>query len=116
MDNNNETLTVTKQRVLEAAKKCEVAKETLEALFPDAFKKEPFKLGDILSNDHNNFFVVSKQSRYYLYFLGNEVYDPGQVLLGENETFSSLEDLSKRYKYMKVIFSVKELKSYLSFK
>lgn len=39
MDN----LTITKERVLEAASKCPAAKETLETLFPEAFQSDAVK-------------------------------------------------------------------------
>lgn len=43
---NENMLTVTKERVLEAAKQCPTAKETLKALFPEAFEDEKyFQLG-----------------------------------------------------------------------
>ena len=42
------SLTVTKERVLEAASKCSTAKATLQLLFPEAFKPDyPLEVGDI---------------------------------------------------------------------
>lgn len=35
-------LKITKAKVLEAAEKCEIAKATLEALFPELFKEEKY--------------------------------------------------------------------------
>lgn len=45
-------LTITKEKVLEAASKCSTAKSVLEVMFPEVFKQgnEPlFKDGDVLS-------------------------------------------------------------------
>ena len=47
-----QNLTVTKERVLEAASKCSTAKATLQLLFPEAFKPVyPLEVGDIYEGD-----------------------------------------------------------------
>jgi len=43
-------LEITKERVLEAASKCETAKQTLKTLFPDVFKEEFWEL-KTMAND-----------------------------------------------------------------
>ena len=50
--NQMQNLTVTKERVLEAASKCSTAKATLQLLFPEAFKPDyPLEVGDIYKGD-----------------------------------------------------------------
>lgn len=41
-------LEITKERILEAASKCSTAKQTLQVLFPEAFKQSyPLEVGDV---------------------------------------------------------------------
>lgn len=48
-------LEITKERILEAAAKCSTAKQTLQVLFPEAFKQNyPLKVGDIYVHPTNN--------------------------------------------------------------
>ena len=47
-------LEITKERILEAAAKCSTAKQTLQVLFPEAFKKNyPLRVGDIYIHPTN---------------------------------------------------------------
>jgi hypothetical protein len=41
-NNKMENLTITKEKVLEAASKCETAKATLKVLFPEVFKEDKY--------------------------------------------------------------------------
>lgn len=111
---NSETLTVSKQRVIEAANSCPDVRHVMEILFPDAFAKPItlFKVGDIL-NDSGNYFIVGHNYHgYYLYHLGNQVYDCGDMN-NIDEKFKTLEDLSACFKHMKVISTIDKIKATL---
>lgn len=63
-------LQITKERVLEAASKCEIAKQTLKNLFPDVFKEEEFWELKIKENKEIYFVnTLSKQS----FSIGDEI-------------------------------------------
>lgn len=66
-------LTITKEKVLEAASKCSTAKATLRVLFPDIFKEEiefdSHKVYAVISNWSGKIFKLNKGegSQYVFY-------------------------------------------------
>lgn len=106
----NETLTINKQRVLEAASKCEDVRQVMKTLWPEIFEPDIpiFKLGDILDNSGPKFMVVKHTNNTYkvVYLTPYE----GNIYV-HNEEYKSLEDMSHAWRHMKVIGNIKDLLS-----
>ena len=71
MNPETNVLTITKEKVLEAAEKCSTAKEVLRTMFPEVFKNDKyFKLdkvrqrGDINSDDGTYLMCVRTVAEY----------------------------------------------------
>lgn len=71
-------LEITKEKVLEAAEKCESAKETLKTLFPEVFEKT-YKIGDFFTN-HSEISILAQVEASRCAFIsmvgGNRYSDP----------------------------------------
>lgn len=68
-------LKITKEKVIEAANKCNVAKETLKTLFPEVFEEEKtWRYGDIVeSKHHGKCIIVSiEYNRCYLIIINGD--------------------------------------------
>ena len=57
-------LKISKEKVLEAASKCSQIKQTLEILFPEAFKEEKF-IGQIFIPKDNSYILTLDQRMFY---------------------------------------------------
>jgi len=64
-------LEITKEKVLEAASKCEIAKETLKVLFPDVFKEEECWL--LYSNPNTDEIFFKNNITHKTFFVGDKV-------------------------------------------
>lgn len=93
-----ENLTITKEKVLEAASKCSTARETLKVLFPEAFEIE----------DNNAFIKKFKESPESLNQFSIEAFGGRYVLsILQSSTPDDRLDLNGRALYVSAGYIVK---------
>jgi hypothetical protein len=71
-------LKITKEKVIEASNKCDIAKQTLKTLFPEVFEEDiTYKQGDFFKEDNGDLYVLCQVGVFLACLIAVKGFDVG---------------------------------------